>query len=156
MPMRPASSVFMKLTKPSPSVPSRFSAGTSTSSKISSAVSDARQPSLSSFFPDRKPASDGSDASWPMPSPRILSRSAVSFVRMNELMPRVPADGSVTAGDDEHLADRRVRDEALAAVEDVVAVLAHRGRARAAASLPASGSVRPKPPSTRPLASSGT
>jgi hypothetical protein len=51
--------------------------------------------------------------------PRTLSRSAVSFVRMNELMPSFPPRVG-HRGHDEHLADRRVRDEPLAAVEHVV------------------------------------
>ena len=41
---------------PSPSSPSRFAAGTSQSSKTSSAVVEARMPSLSlSFWPSEKP-----------------------------------------------------------------------------------------------------
>ena len=64
---------------------------------ISSAVSEARQPSLSSFLPARNPGMAGSDGSCPTPRSRTLSRSFVCFVRMNELMPRVPCDGSVTA-----------------------------------------------------------
>ena len=87
----------MKLMKPMPSAPSRFSSGTSTFSKISSRVSLARHPSLSSFLPERKPGMATIDSSCPMPTARAASRSQVSFVRMNELMPFVPADGSVTA-----------------------------------------------------------
>ncbi len=64
---------------------------------ISSAVSEARQPSLSSFFPARKPGIGTSDGSWPTPTFSVSSRSDVSLVRMKELMPFVPADGSVTA-----------------------------------------------------------
>ena len=97
MPMRPESSVRMKLVNPCPSAPTRFSTGTSTSSKISSRVSDARQPSLSSFLPARKPGIAGSDGSCPMPSPRTFSMSDVFLVRMKELIPFVPCDGSVTA-----------------------------------------------------------
>jgi hypothetical protein len=55
MEMRPPSSTRMASTKPSPSLPSRFSAGISQSSKISSLVSLARRPSLFSFLPGRKP-----------------------------------------------------------------------------------------------------
>ncbi len=97
MPIRPLSSVFMKLMKPWLSSPRRFSIGTSTSSMINSAVSDARQPSLSSFLPARNPGIGTSDGSCPTPTAAVSSRSDVSFVRMKELMPRVPADGSVTA-----------------------------------------------------------
>ena len=98
MPMRPESSVRMKFTNPCPSVPSRFSAGTSTSLNSSSRVSDARQPSLSSFFPLVNPfmrLQVGRVARRPLAS--RAARSHVSFVRMNALMPRVPAAGSVTA-----------------------------------------------------------
>ena len=97
IPTRPESSVRMKFENPFPSSPSRFSAGTSTSSKISSRVSEARHPSLSSFFPERNPGIAGSDASCPMPAARVASRSVVCLVRMKELMPFVPFDGSVTA-----------------------------------------------------------
>src|ERR1035438_7963516 len=51
MEMRPPSSTRMASMNPSPSLPSRFSAGTSQSSKISSEVSLARRPSLFSFLP---------------------------------------------------------------------------------------------------------
>ena len=132
MPMRPLSSVFMKLTKPWLSSPSRFSTGTSTSSKISSAVSDARQPSLSSFLPARNPGIGTSDGSWPTPTAAVSSRSDVSFVRMNELMPARSGRGIRHRRDDEDLADAAVRDESLRAVQHVAVAAAHRGRARAA------------------------
>ena len=60
-------------------------------------MSDARQPSLSSFLPDLKPGIAGSDGSWPTPTCAVFARSTVGFVMMNELMPRVPRFGSVTA-----------------------------------------------------------
>ncbi|SCJ64910.1 Uncharacterised protein [uncultured Blautia sp.] len=47
IPMRPPSRVDMAILKPSPSLPSRFSLGTSTLSKISSAVEEERMPILS-------------------------------------------------------------------------------------------------------------
>ena len=34
---------------------------------------------------------------WPIPAALASARSHVSLVRMNELIPRVPAPGSVTA-----------------------------------------------------------
>ncbi len=98
MPIRPASSVFMKLTNPSPSSPSRFSAGTSASSRISSRVSDARHPILSSFLPARTPGVNGSSSgACPTPTRSAASRSVVSFVTMKLLMPRAPFSRSVTA-----------------------------------------------------------
>ena len=97
IPIRPESRVIMKFVNPSPSLPSRFSAGTSTSSRISSRVSDERQPSLSSFFPERKPGIGLSESSWPTPRAFVRSRSQVSFVRIKELMPFDPAPGWVTA-----------------------------------------------------------
>ena len=87
----------MKLMKPSPSVPSRFSTGTSTLSNNSSRVSDARQPSLSSFLPERNPGIATMESSCPTPSTRHASMSTLFFVRMNDEMPLVPMDGSVTA-----------------------------------------------------------
>src|ERR1035438_9519960 len=50
--MRPPSSTRIASMKPSPSLPSKFSAGTTQSSKIISAVSLARNPSLFSFRSD--------------------------------------------------------------------------------------------------------
>ncbi len=47
MPMRPPSSVDMAILKPSPSLPNRFSLGTFTLLKISSAVEEERIPILS-------------------------------------------------------------------------------------------------------------
>ena len=63
--------------KPIPSGPIRFSSGTRTSSKNSSAVSDSSWPTLSSLRPRVKPA---------MPSST-----------MNRVMPLAPLDGSVRA-----------------------------------------------------------
>ena len=98
MPMRPASSVRMKLTNPCPSSPSRFSAGTSTSSKISSRGVRRAPAELVLLLA-------GAEArAWPAATargrcraPRAFCRSVVGFVRMKELMPFVPFDGSVTA-----------------------------------------------------------
>ena len=64
-------------TKPPPSSPSRFAAGTRTSVKNSSEVSWACMPSFSRFRPRLKPG---------------ISRST-----MSRLMPRCPAAGSVRA-----------------------------------------------------------
>jgi hypothetical protein len=64
---------------------------------MSSAVSEARHPSLSSFLPARKPRMATSEGSWPMPRSRTFSRSDVGFVMMKELIPFVPFEGSVTA-----------------------------------------------------------
>ena len=75
--MRPPSSVFMACLKPTPSSPSRFSAGTRTSSRISSEVSLARMPSLFSCLPACSPF---------MP-----------FSTMKALMPSVPCPGRVRA-----------------------------------------------------------
>ncbi len=97
MPMRPASRVCMKLMNPMPSSPSRFSSGTSTSSKISSRVSEARHPSLFSFFPALKPFMSGSESSCPNVTFSGRCERSARLVRMKELMPLVPIDGSVTA-----------------------------------------------------------
>ena len=63
--------------KPSPSGPSRFSAGTRQSVKITSDVSLARMPSLFSFLPGSNPG--------------------IPFSRMNALIPCESLDLSVTA-----------------------------------------------------------
>ena len=54
-------------TKPMPSRPIRLAAGTRQSSNTSSEVSDERTPSLSSFFPDRKPGVPRSTTTAEMP-----------------------------------------------------------------------------------------
>ena len=133
MPMRPASRVRMKLTNPCPSWPSRFSAGTSTSSMISSAVSEARQPSLSSFLPARNPfiaGSDGVVADAEVASPS--SRSEVSLVRMKELIPLVPCDGSVTAVTMKISPTLPCVMNRLVPLSTIVVAVAHGGRAGAA------------------------
>src|SRR5215210_6158234 len=56
MEMRPPSNTFMACLKPSPTSPKRFASGTTQASKIISAVSEARIPSLFSFLPPQKPA----------------------------------------------------------------------------------------------------
>ena len=55
MPIRPASRPESICLNPWPGFPSRFSAGTSASSKTSSAVPEARSPIFSSTFPIRNP-----------------------------------------------------------------------------------------------------
>jgi hypothetical protein len=77
MPIRPASSTCSALMKPCPSWPSTCEGGTRQFSKITSLVSLARMPSLSSFLPARNPA---------------VPRST-----MKAVMPRLPLDLFVTA-----------------------------------------------------------
>ena len=67
----------MAILKPSPSRPSIFSAGTSQSVKINSAVCDPLMPILSSIRPTEKPGK--------------------SFSTIKPLMPRVPCSGAVSA-----------------------------------------------------------
>ena len=98
MPMRPASSTCSALTKPCPSTPSSCASGTRQFSKMTSLVSLARMPSLSSFLPARKPGraaldDEGRDAA------RALGRA------------------SVTAIDDDQVAVAAVGDELLGAVD---------------------------------------
>ena len=83
--------------KPWPGCPSRFSLGTTASSKISSRVSLARQPILSCFLPARTPRVLGRSSAWPKPSARARSRSTVSLVTMKLVMPLLPRPGSVRA-----------------------------------------------------------
>ena len=77
MPMRPASSVPSAILNPCPTSPSRWAAGTRQRSKRSSAVSEARMPSLSSVLTTVKPG--------------------VPFSTRKALMPRCPAARSVCA-----------------------------------------------------------
>src|ERR1041384_3458706 len=97
MPIRPASSVLRKLTKPSPRRPSMFSRGIRASWKWSSRVSLARQPIFSSFFPALTPATLGSSSACPTPRARHCSRSTVSLVTIKLVIPRCPGPGSVRA-----------------------------------------------------------
>src|SRR6185369_1927583 len=53
--IRPPSRISIEFTKPCPSSPSRFPSGTKQSSKTTLAVSEARKPSLFSFFDGEKP-----------------------------------------------------------------------------------------------------
>ena len=146
----------MKLMKPSPSVPSRFSAGTSTLSNRSSRVSEARQPSLSSFLPAVKPFMLGSESSCPTPTVRQASRSTLSFVRMKLEIPLVPLLGSVTA------VTTKISPTPACVMNRLLPFRMYLSPCFTAvvrvppASLPAASSVRPKPPSTLPPASSGT
>src|SRR5205814_2164616 len=55
LPRRPPSSVASAMWKPRPSSPSRWAAGTRHASNTSSAVSEARMPSLSSVLLTEKP-----------------------------------------------------------------------------------------------------
>ncbi len=113
---------------PWPGVPSTFSLGTFASSKISSRVSLARQPILSSFLPARTPGSLGRSAAWPTPSVVHRSRSTVSLVTMKLVIPLLLRPGLGPRGHREDLAHACVGDEDLGAVEDVVIALVHRGR----------------------------
>src|SRR2546428_830891 len=79
-PMRPPSRVWRNCRKPLFTAPRTFSFGTIASCNTSSRVSDARQPSLSSFFAAITPRHLGSDASWPTPTRLASSRSVVSLV----------------------------------------------------------------------------
>jgi len=146
----------MKFLNPIPSSPSRWSAGTSTSSKISSRVSEARHPSLSSFFPARNPGIGANDGSCPTPAAAAPARSHVSFVKMKLEIPLVPRVGSVTA------VTTKTSPTPPCVMKRFVPFSTYRSPRRTAvvcvppASEPAPGSVSPKPPSTRPDASRGT
>ena len=74
MPMRPPSSVPIAMEKPFPSLPSRFSFGTTQSSKMSSHVEEPRIPIFNSFFPTENPGKPFSTMKAEMPFvPRLLS-----------------------------------------------------------------------------------
>ncbi len=95
-----ASKVFMAVMKPVPSRPRRFSTGTRQSSKMSSRVTEARIPILSSFFPKLNPG--------------------VPFSTTMTLAPRGPLVG---VGEGHHRVDLRlsgIGDPLLGAVQDVV------------------------------------
>ena len=105
---RPWSSECMAISKPWPSSPIRFSAGTSTFSKKSSPVEPAQMPSLCSVSRRREPLHallehEGADS--------LVRRRRVGL-REDELV----------------VGDRRVRDPVLLAVQDVDVALAARGR----------------------------
>src|SRR5512143_2084819 len=79
MPMRPRSRILSVSTKPMPSRPIRLPAGTRQSSNTSSEVSDERTPSLSSFFPERKPGVPRSTTNAEIPFlPRERSVTAIT------------------------------------------------------------------------------
>src|ERR1019366_2335570 len=112
MEMRPPASTRMASIKPSPSLPSRFSAGISQSSKISSEVSLARQAQLVLFFPGAKALGS------------LLDHKGGESVRMRRL---------VGHGDDHgHVCVVSVRDKSLRAVEHPLLALANGRAARAA------------------------
>ena len=67
MEIRPPSSTARLSINPCPGLPSRFSAGTRQSLKMTSLVSLARSPSLFSFFPGRKPGVSFSTTNAEMP-----------------------------------------------------------------------------------------
>src|SRR3989442_11521203 len=108
MPGRVQSSVIMANLKPSPSRPSKFSAGTSQSVKISSAVCKPLMPILSSMLPTteaRKVLLDNESADAACAHRCICERE-------NRIDLRQHAIG----------------DEALRAVEDIFVATAHRYR----------------------------
>ena len=136
MPMRPASSTCIALTKPWPSSPSSWSAGTRQSVNTTSLVSLARMPSLFSFLPGRMPG-----------VPRSM---------MNAEMPRLPRARSVTA-----IATNMppIAPCVMNVLAPLITQLPSPSRTAVvrvpAASLPAVGSVRPHAPSISPCASGG-
>ena len=107
--------------KPLPSSPSRFSAGTVTSLKDSSAVSWACRPILSRLRPRSKPA---------------MPRSTTSSVK-----PLRALLGVGLGHDDHQVGVDAVGDEGLRAVEDVVVALVDRRVLMPCRSLPVPGSV---------------
>ena len=129
--IRPASKVISICLKPSPSWPSMFRAGTRQSSRDSADVTEPLRPILGSFLPGTKPG---------MP-----------FSTRKQVMPRVPASGSVLA----------VQMTTSAMAPDVIHILlplstksspSRTATVRVApASEPASGSVSPKAPRPWPL-----
>ena len=117
--MRPPSSTRMASMNPSPSLPSRFSAGTKQSSKISSAVSLARRPSLFSFFPGRNPLAS------------LLHHERGKSVRVRRAIGHRQHD--------DHVGIVAVGDESLGAVEHPSALRPRRRHARAARIRPRRG-----------------
>ena len=80
--VRVRSKVRMAILKPSPSSPSRFSAGTSTSSSARLAVTEARMPSLRSGGPGTTPGRSASTMKAVIPrSPRETSTVAKTTYR---------------------------------------------------------------------------
>ena len=99
---------------------------------ISSHVSDARQPSLSSFFPARKPGIG--DERRLMADAR--GGGALGVVRLlgeDERADALRALRRIGNGrDDEDLANAAMRDESLHAIQHVAVAVTHRGAARPA------------------------
>ena len=101
--MRPPSRICRACLKPSPSLPSSRSSETKQFSITTSAVSEARMPSLFSFLPGRNPS------------------IPLSSTKAEMLWPRVPV-GVGHREDDAGVADAAVGGEGLGAVEDPAAV----------------------------------
>ena len=106
-PSRPRCSFFSSFSSP----PSRFSAGMRQSSRMISAVWEARMPSFDSFLP------------W--------LRPGVSLPMTNEAWPRVPRLGVDGGDNDVDVGDATVGDEDLGAVEDPLVAVALRRRLQA-------------------------
>ncbi len=134
-PGRVRSSVIIANLKPSPSRPSRFSAGTSQSVKISSAVCDPLMPIFSSMRPTEKPGK--------------------SFSTMKALIPRVPTFGSVIAKMELTCASPPFVMKRFDPLRIYLSLLRTANVCIAAASEPEPASVRPKAASHSPLASGG-
>ena len=133
MPMRPRVERLQEVDEARrPAVPSTFSLGTTASSKISSRVSLARQPILSSFLPARTPWVLGRSSAWP--TPRLAALLEVHRVLGDDEAgdALVPLPRLGPRGHREDLADAGVGDEDLGAVEEVVVALVHRGGGGAA------------------------
>ncbi len=106
-PERPRSSFFSSFSSP----PSRFSTGMRQSSRTTSAVCEARMPSLDSFLPWVRPG-------VPLPTTK-------------EAWPRVPRLGVDGGDDDVDVGDAAVGDEDLGPVEDPLVTVALGGRLQA-------------------------
>ncbi|MPM55459.1 hypothetical protein SDC9_102256 [bioreactor metagenome] len=80
---RPPSNVFMAAINPMPSSPIKFSIGTTTLSKITSAVLDRREPILFSSLPIDNPGRSRSTIKAEMPfEPLLLSVTAMTKYRL--------------------------------------------------------------------------
>src|SRR5438309_1106334 len=84
-PMRPPSRVWRNWRKPLLIGPRTFSLGTIASWNTSSRVSEARQPSLSSFLAAWTPGHLGSSGSWPTPT-RVALRELVNHDDVGEVV----------------------------------------------------------------------
>ncbi len=133
MPSREWSSVAIAILNPCPSVPSRLPAGMRQSWKKIAAVCEARSPSLCSEAPTLKPgASPGTTNAEMPPAPASPVRANATYQRACPALVIHAFSPSSTHSSPSRRA--RVR--------------------RLATSLPEPGSVRPKPPSVSPPASS--